>query len=147
LHLEAGGALPAGPGSVVHQGEDLGRRVRAQRLGWDKLTVVQQWTCGQVLGIEPAAGDEQCEPRRSQAEKWAMHYAAARQFYEREGHLRVPRKHVEWIIVGDRSGDSGEEREVRELKPGAWIGNQRSRVATLSVERVGLLSAIGMRWR
>ncbi|MFD5713491.1 helicase associated domain-containing protein [Streptomyces pharetrae] len=29
---------------------------------------------------------------------------------------------------------------------GAWIGNQRSRAATLSPERVKLLSAIGMRW-
>ncbi|WP_443044707.1 helicase associated domain-containing protein [Streptomyces sp. DHE17-7] len=32
------------------------------------------------------------------------------------------------------------------LKLGAWIGNQRSRAATLSPERVEQLSAIGMRW-
>ncbi len=30
------------------------RRVRAQRLGWDNLTTVQEWMCEQVLGIEPA---------------------------------------------------------------------------------------------
>jgi hypothetical protein len=35
----------------------------------------------------------------SQADKWAMHLAAARQYYEGEGHLRVPRKHVETIRV------------------------------------------------
>ncbi|WMC91049.1 helicase associated domain-containing protein [Streptomyces rochei] len=34
----------------------------------------------------------------------------------------------------------------RELRLGGWIGNQRSRAATLSPERVELLSAIGMRW-
>ncbi|MFJ9797712.1 Helicase associated domain protein [Streptomyces sp. NPDC101145] len=139
LHLEeAGGTLPTSPGEVMHQGEDLGRWVRAQRLGWDKLTTVQQWMCELVLGITPASEDEKPQPRRTQADKWAMHYQAARQFYEREGHLRVPRKWVERI--------GGEDWEERELRLGAWVGNQRSRSATLSPERVELLSAIGMRW-
>jgi superfamily II DNA or RNA helicase len=138
-HLEASGELPAEPGTVVHQGEDLGRWVRSVRHGWDKLTAGQQWMCEQVLGIEPAADDEKPPPRRTQADKWAMNYQAARQFYEREGHLRVPRKHVERIVIG-------EDQEVRELKLGAWISNQRSRAATLSPERVEQLSTIGMRW-
>ncbi|GGS08755.1 MULTISPECIES: DEAD/DEAH box helicase [Streptomyces] len=139
LHLEAGHPLPTSPGDVVHQGEDLGRWVRSVRLGWDNLTTVQQWMCEQVLGIEPADEDEKPPPRRTQADKWALNYEAARQFFEREGHLRVPRKHVERIVVG-------EDQEERELRLGAWIGNQRSRAATLSPERVELLSAIGMRW-
>ncbi|MEU6672470.1 Helicase associated domain protein [Streptomyces sp. NPDC046727] len=141
LYLEAGGTLPMSPGEVVRQGEDLGRWVRSVRLGWDNLTTVQQWMCEHILGIEPATEDEKPKPRRSQADKWAMNYAAAKQYYEREGHLRVPRKHVEQIVVG-----SGEDQEVRELRLGAWIGNQRSRAATLSPERVEQLSAIGMRW-
>ncbi|MFD5714769.1 Helicase associated domain protein [Streptomyces pharetrae] len=146
-HLEQGGTLPREPGVVVHQGEDLGRWVRAQRLGWDKLTGVQQWMCENILGIEPAAEDEKPPPRRTQADKWAMHYAAARQYYEREGHLRVPRKHVERIVLGGGgSGGSGEDQEVRELKLGAWISNQRSRAATLTPERIEQLSTIGMRW-
>ncbi|MFF3932815.1 DEAD/DEAH box helicase [Streptomyces hirsutus] len=139
LHLEAGGALPMEPGVVVHQGEDLGRWVRAVRLGWDKLTTVQQWMCEHILGIEPAGEDEKPQPRRTQADKWAMNYEAAKQFYEREGHLRVPRKHVERII-------GGKDQEERELRLGAWIGNQRSRAATLTPERMEQLSAIGMRW-
>ncbi|MFE0905384.1 Helicase associated domain protein [Streptomyces rochei] len=143
-HLEAGGTLPTSPGKAVHQGEDLGRWVRSVRYGWDKLTGVQQWLCEHILGITPAGEDEKPKPRRSQADKWAMNYAAAKQYYEREGHLRVPRKHIERI---DISGDgSSEDQEERELKLGAWIGNQRSRAATLSEERVELLSAIGMRW-
>ncbi|MGV9565037.1 Helicase associated domain protein [Streptomyces sp. NPDC003480] len=145
LHLEAGRPLPVEPGDVVHQGEDLGRWVRSVRLGWDNLTTVQQWMCEQVLGIEPAAEDEKPTPRRTQADKWAMNYEAAKRFYEREGHLRVPRKHVERIVVGG-GGCSGEDQEERELRLGAWIGNQRSRAATLSPERVEQLSAIGMRW-
>ncbi|MFC9227458.1 helicase associated domain-containing protein [Streptomyces decoyicus] len=70
--------------------------------------------------------------------QWAANLAAATQYYEREGHLRVPRKHVERIV--------GEDQEERELRLGAWIGNQRSRAAALSPERVEQLSAIGMRW-
>ncbi|TDT23049.1 helicase-like protein [Streptomyces sp. BK208] len=139
LHLDTGRPLPTSPGDVVHQGEDLGRWVRSVRLGWDKLTTVQQWMCEQVLGIEPATEEEKPRPRRTQADKWALNYEAAKQFYEREGHLQVPRKHVERIVVG-------EDQEEREHKLGAWIGNQRSRAATLAPERVEQLSAIGMRW-
>ncbi|MFM9596580.1 helicase associated domain-containing protein [Streptomyces scabiei] len=59
----------------------------------------------------------------------------------------MPRKHVERIVVGgDGKSGSGEDQEERELKLGAWIGNQRSRAATLAPERVEQLSAIGMRW-
>ncbi|MEW2577808.1 DEAD/DEAH box helicase [Streptomyces syringium] len=140
LHLEeAGGTLPTEPGKVIHQGEDLGRWVRSVRLGWDNLTTVQQWMCEHILGIEPATEDEKPKPRRTQADKWAMNYQAAKQYYEREGHLRVPRKHIERIIVG-------EDQKERELRLGAWISNQRSRAATLSPERMELLSAIAMRW-
>ncbi|KOV91505.1 helicase [Streptomyces sp. NRRL B-3648] len=146
-HLQAGGTLPTSPGDVVHQGEDLGRWVRAQRLGWDKLTSAQQWLCQHILGIQPAADDEKPKPRTSQADKWAMHYTAATQYYEREGHLRVPRKHTETITVsGTGDGDSHEDQEVREVKLGAWVGNQRSRAATLTPERIEQLSNIGMRW-
>ncbi|MEU2269607.1 Helicase associated domain protein [Streptomyces olindensis] len=148
LHLQAGGTLPMEPGQVVHQGEDLGRWVRSVRYGWDKLTGVQQWMLEHILGIQPATENEKPRPRTSQADKWALNYTAARQFYEREGHLRVPRKHIERIIVasGDREASGREDQEERELRLGAWISNQRSRAATLSPERVELLSAIGMRW-
>ncbi|MFJ4283955.1 Helicase associated domain protein [Streptomyces massasporeus] len=138
LHLEQGGELPTEPGTVLVQSEDLGRWVRAQRLGWDKLTTVQQWMCEQVLGITPAAEEEKPQPRRTQADKWAANLAAAKQFYEREGHLNVPRKHVEIVLA-----DEGWERQFR---LGTWVSNQRSRVATLSDDRREQLSAIGMRW-
>ncbi|MFD8328128.1 DEAD/DEAH box helicase [Streptomyces lydicus] len=140
-HLDADGALPVAPGDVVRQGEDLGQWVQSVRLGWDQLTTVQQWLCEQALGIEPASEEEKPPPRRTQADKWATNYQAAQQYYEREGHLQVPRKHVERIIVG-----SGEDQEEREHKLGAWISNQRSRAATLSPERIEQLTAIGMRW-
>ncbi|MFJ4584010.1 DEAD/DEAH box helicase [Streptomyces echinatus] len=149
-HLEAGGALPMTPGGIVHQGEDLGRWVRSVRLGWDNLTGAQQWLCQHILGIEPADEGEKPRPRRSQADKWALNLAAATQYYQREGHLQVPRKHIEAIVVSDGKGGRGqdqeERQEVRDLKLGAWVSNQRSRAATLTPERVEQLSAIGMRW-
>lgn len=136
-HLEQGGVLP-GPGVVVHQGEDLGRWVKAQRFGFDKLSTVQQWMCEHILGIQPATDDEKPKPRTSQANKWAMNLAAARQFYEREGHLNVSRQHVETVV-----SDKGSALPFR---LGAWVSNQRSRAATLSEDRREQLSAIGMRW-
>ncbi|WP_199862926.1 helicase associated domain-containing protein, partial [Streptomyces sp. Root55] len=64
---------------------------------------------------------------------------AARQFFDREGHLKVPRKHIE-TISGPGPG------EERPLKLGAWVANQRTRAAALTPERVEQLSAVGMRW-
>ncbi|MEU1020450.1 Helicase associated domain protein [Streptomyces sp. NPDC005898] len=139
MHLNAGEALPTEAGDVVRQGEDLGRWVQSARYGWDQLTTVQQWMCERILGIEPASEDEKPAPRRTQADTWAMNYQAAKHFYEREGHLHVPRKHIERIT-------GGENQKERELRLGAWIGNQRSRASTLTPERIEQLSAIGMRW-
>lgn len=149
LHLDAGGTPPTTPGAVVRQGEDLGRWVKSVRLGWDQLSGVQQWMCEHILGITPASKDEKPKPRTSQAEKWALHLAAAAQFFEREGHLKVPRKHTETITIGGGDGRGGEDQkqqEQRDLRLGAWIGNQRSRAATLTPERIEQLSQIGMRW-
>ncbi|MFF8830806.1 Helicase associated domain protein [Streptomyces sp. NPDC015131] len=139
LHLEeADGTLPTEPGTVMHQGEDLGRWVRSVRYGWDQLTTVQQWMCEQILGIQPATEEEKPPPRRTQADKWAANLAAAKQYYEREGHLNIPRKHVETVLA-----DEGWELQFR---LGAWVSNQRSRAGTLSEDRRDQLSAIGMRW-
>ncbi|MFJ4866093.1 helicase associated domain-containing protein [Streptomyces sp. NPDC088748] len=142
LHLDGGEALPTAAGEVVRQGEALGRWVTSVRLGWDQLTGVQQWMCEQVLSIEPATEEEKPKPRTSQADKWAMHLTAAEQFYARESHLTVPRKHVETITLG---GDGQAQRDVP-LKLGTWVDNQRRRAATLSPERVEQLSKVGMRW-
>ncbi|MFF7892476.1 helicase associated domain-containing protein [Streptomyces sp. NPDC007907] len=100
---------------------------------------MQQWMCEHILGIQPATEDEKPKPRTSQADKWALNYEAAKQYFKREGHLRVPRKHIERVVIG-------EDQEEREIKLGAWISNQRSRAATLTPERIEQLSTIGMRW-
>ncbi len=145
LHLDGVEALPAMAGEVVRPGEDLGRWVTSVRHGWHQLTGVQQWMCEQVLGIEPATEDEKPKPWTSQADKWAMHYVAAEQFFKREGHLTVPRKHVETITLGGAGSEGQAQRDVS-LKLGTWVDNQRRRAAALTPERVEQLSKVGMRW-
>lgn len=119
---------------MVVQGEDLGLWVRAQRLGWERLAFAQRWLLEHTLGLAPAAEEERPPPRLSHAEAWAAHLEAARRFHAREGHLRVPRPHVERV--------GGQE-----LRLGSWIANQRSRAARLAPERVAALTALGMRWQ
>ncbi|OKI49391.1 hypothetical protein AMK15_33870 [Streptomyces sp. MJM1172] len=98
--------LGAAAGEVVRQGEDLGRWVQSVRLGWEQLTGVRQWMREPVLGIGPAAEDEKPKPRPTQVDKRIANLAAAGQFFEREGHLTVPRKHVGTVL----SKDGGERR-------------------------------------
>ncbi|MFJ9483860.1 helicase associated domain-containing protein [Streptomyces mirabilis] len=120
------------------QGEDLGARTIAQRNGWDKLLPAQQWLLDSVLGIEPASETQQAPARRTQADRWATHLAAGRQFHTREGHLNVPRKHVEEM--------TGEGGEVTAVRLGGWLDNTRRRADRLTPDRRAELDALGMRW-
>ncbi|MGW1044764.1 Helicase associated domain protein [Streptomyces sp. NPDC002547] len=131
-HLEAGGQLATGGGELVVQGEDLGAWAVAQRLGWDKLLPAQQWLLNTVLGLEPAGEDER-PAQRTQDDKWVINVAAARQFHTREGHLTVPRKHVE-------------EVDGTAVRLGSFLDNTRRRAAKLTEQRRADLDQLGMRW-
>lgn len=117
---------------MLVQDEDLGAWTMTQRVGWDALTPAQQWMLDSVLGLEPAGEAEQPPARRTQADRWAGHLAAARQFHAREGHLNGPRKHVE-----DVSGLL--------VKLGGFLDNTRRRASKLTLERRAELDALGMR--
>ncbi|MEU8936256.1 helicase associated domain-containing protein [Streptomyces sp. NPDC048409] len=136
-HTKAGGALPAGPGELIMQGEDLGARAAAQRTVWDKLTPAQQWLLESV-GIPAAEGEPVAGAARSRDARWEANLAAARQFHAREGHLQVPRQHVE--ITGNGDG------EQAAVKLGAWLDNTRRRAAKLNEERRTALDVLGIRW-
>jgi len=144
-HVRAGGTLPATAGELIVQGEDLGTWIATQRAGWEQLVPAQRFLLESV-GVEPAGAGEAAVPgRRSQDERWVTHLSAARQFHMREGHLRVPRKHVESVRVGGdgKDSDGGQETVV---KLGAWIDNTRRRAAKLSPQRRADLDELGMRW-
>jgi hypothetical protein len=147
-HLEHGGSMPMEAGEVVVQGEDLGRWVQACRFGWDALQPAQQWLLENALGLEPAQESER-PVKRTQDDKWKLNLAAAKAFHAREGHLVVPRKHVE--SVESRGGSGGVQGgadgfEVVDVKLGMVLDNIRKRADKLSDERRAELDALGMRW-
>jgi len=131
-HVKAGGTLPAGPGEVVVQGEDLGVWIAGQKAAWEALQPAQVWLL-ETLGVDPDDTSGGRPAPRSQDDRWAANLAAARQFHAREGHLRPARKHVELV--------DGEE-----IKLGSFLDNTRRRAAKLSAERRAALDALGMRW-
>ncbi|MDX2530797.1 DEAD/DEAH box helicase [Streptomyces europaeiscabiei] len=142
-HVNGGGELPAAPGEIVVQGEDLGRWAGVQRTVavWDGLLPAQQWLLTEVLHLMPdpeqpqtgSAAGEQRAVSRTRAQMWAGNLAAARQYYQREGHLNVPRQHVETV--------DGEDRAL-----GVFIANCRARKQRLAPERVQELTVVGMKW-
>lgn len=131
-HVEAGGTLPTAGGELIVQGEDLGAWAAAQRHGWDKLKPAQQWLLESTLGLEPAPAEEK-PARPSRDDKWRLNITAARQYHAREGHLTVPRKHVE-IVDGTP------------VKLGSFLDNTRRRADKLTPERRADLDALDMRW-
>ncbi|MFE3152357.1 MULTISPECIES: helicase associated domain-containing protein [unclassified Streptomyces] len=133
-------------GDVVVQGENLGRWVNPQRFGWDQLLPAQQWILENTLKLTPAEEDER-PVKQTQDAKWAANLAAPRQLHAREGHLRVPRKHVEHLETKD--GPTGRQSGVDEgavVKLGTWLDNVRKRAAKLPEQRRTDLDQLGMRW-
>jgi superfamily II DNA or RNA helicase len=132
-HVQTGGALPAGAGRLIVQGEDLGVWIAGQRAGWDRLMPAQQYLLT-TIGVEPAGeGEPVTGAARSQDARWAANLAAAQQFHAREGHLRPARKHVEVV--------DGESHKL-----GAFLDNTRRRAGKLSTERRAQLAALGLEW-
>ncbi|MFJ8613587.1 helicase associated domain-containing protein [Streptomyces sp. NPDC093675] len=69
----------------------------------------------------------------AQADRWATNLAAAQQFHAREGHLTVPRKHVE-------------EVDGTTVRLGSFLDNTRRRATKLTEQRRADLDQLGMRW-
>ncbi|WP_331734194.1 MULTISPECIES: helicase associated domain-containing protein [unclassified Streptomyces] len=91
-----------------------------------------------TFGITPAEEDER-PVKQTQDTKW--------QFHAREGHLRVPRKHVEHMETED--GPTGRQDGVDGgvvVKLGMWLDNVRKHAAKLPEQRRTDLDQFGMRW-
>ncbi|MGW3360838.1 helicase associated domain-containing protein [Streptomyces bungoensis] len=126
-----GSVVDVAPGQVV-AGEDIGAWLAHQRTNLDTLHGEQRRLLTE-LGVTPSSGDIQKARRITQDPKFARNLAAATAYARREGHLNVPRQHIE-ITDG------------AEIKLGIWISNQRSRRARLHPQRIDALNALGMRW-
>lgn len=90
-------------------GDDIGTWLAEQPAAWHTLTDGQQQRLA-TLGVRPAAPAAlPAAPAVSAgASRWEINLAAARQFKTREGHLRVPRGHIETI-----TDTEGREHQIR----------------------------------
>ena len=147
-HVQGGGVLlGAAPGSIAAQGEDLAGWARIQQLAWEKLGPAQQWLCEHVLGLEPLAPEERPMGKVSHAEKERRNLLAAAQFRAREGHLDVPRKHQEQLLLDDAgAADPDTEAAGVTVALGLFIANSRARRASIPAERAARPTELGMRW-
>ncbi|MFI7246458.1 DEAD/DEAH box helicase [Streptomyces qinglanensis] len=99
-------------------GDDIGAWLAEQPAAWHNLRQGQQERLT-ALGIQPAAHAELTEPSvPAGASRWEINLAAARQFKAREGHLRVPRPHIE--VVTDATG------RPHHIRLGVFRSNTRS---------------------
>ncbi|MGW3466213.1 helicase associated domain-containing protein, partial [Streptomyces olivaceoviridis] len=69
--------------------------------------------------------------------KWALNLRAARQYHDRERHLRPARKHIERLDIDGQPVD---------IKLGTFMDNTRRRADKLTPERRAELDQLGMRW-
>ena len=60
---------------------------------------------------------------------WGLGYSKLKQFFQREGHSRVPKNHIE-----------------DDYKLGNWISNQRTKLPSLTAEQIIKLDAVGFIW-
>ncbi|MFJ5803684.1 DEAD/DEAH box helicase [Streptomyces decoyicus] len=127
------------PGATIH-GQDIGTWLHAQRTGWEQLGEEQRERLTE-LDIEPlpATTAEQTPAKATKGGSAAFErgVAALRQYKAREGHVTVPRAHIETVVLG------GEEHAV---KLGVFLSNSKSRRGKLTADKLQQLAALGLEW-
>ncbi|MEU2726000.1 DEAD/DEAH box helicase [Streptomyces smyrnaeus] len=116
--ISQGATLPELQPGVSLGGDDIGTWLAEQPAAWHTLTEDQQQRLA-ALGIQPAPTTAPTAPAvAAGASRWELNLAAARQYKAREGHLRVPRAHIETI-----TDTAGHEHHIR---LGVFRSNTRS---------------------
>ncbi|WP_128429414.1 DEAD/DEAH box helicase [Streptomyces cyaneus] len=124
------------PGLTVH-GMDIGKWLARQRKPevWQALHDGQRERL-ERLGITPLAPEPEtsAKPPTTPMSAFEKGLAALTQYKTREGHVTVPRGHVERLEDGT------------EVKLGVWTMNQKSRRAKLTSDKLAALAALGLKW-
>ncbi|MGK5533992.1 helicase associated domain-containing protein [Streptomyces sp. URMC 129] len=149
---------------VTFGGVDVGTWLRRQRQTWKRLSDGQRELL-EGLGVTPlrapsaapaeaATGNAGTAPvpaaRKPPAGRngtFERGLAAARQYLAREGHLTVPRSHVEHLVpeAAGPGADSGDqEQETVAVRLGVWRSNMRARRDKLTPEQQAALDEIGI---
>ncbi|MEU0575397.1 DEAD/DEAH box helicase [Dermacoccus nishinomiyaensis] len=131
---QAGGAKVL-PGFTVH-GMDVGKWLAKQRTSkvWTALTDGQRALL-EAVGIVPLPPDP--EPAKTPGKAmnaFEKGVAALAQYKAREGHLTVPRAHMEVLEDGS------------EIKLGVFLSNSKTRRAKLTTDKLATLAALGLEW-
>ncbi|MFF8840258.1 Helicase associated domain protein [Streptomyces sp. NPDC015130] len=124
------------PGVTVH-GMDIGKWLTRQRWPdvWAGLSDGQRERL-QAIGIHPHAPEPEAvaTPSTAPVSAFEKGVTALAQYLAREGHLRVPRGHVEQLENG------------AEVKLGVFLSNCKSRRGKLAADRLAALAALGLDW-
>ncbi|MFI6588156.1 helicase associated domain-containing protein [Embleya sp. NPDC050493] len=159
--LDALGIRPEhghGQGAAAGEGDAQGGVAGAVGGGVEDGGAVAAGGGAGVDGVSVGGNVDGARAQRRGRGAWETAFAAAVAYRQREGHLEVPRAHVETVRVADRGtaapeGDSGTGPgtavaggETVEVRLGKWVNNQRTRRGSLDEERVRLLTGLGMRW-
>ncbi|CAL9319886.1 Helicase associated domain protein [Streptomyces sp. SudanB25_2051] len=136
LHDEDGQAVVL-PGVTVH-GMDLGRWLERQRRPevWGALADGQRERL-EALGVTPLPQETQEGPgqgRKGAVGGFERGLAALEQYKAREGHLKVPRGHVETLPDGT------------EVKAGVFLSNSKTRRSKLTADKLAALAGLGLEW-
>ncbi|WP_331722381.1 DEAD/DEAH box helicase [Streptomyces canus] len=126
------------PGFTIH-GMDIGKWLAKQRTRsvWEALAAGQRERLEQ-LGITPPTPALELEapakPPTTPVSAFEKGVAALTQYKTREGHLTVPRGHVEALPDGT------------EVRLGVWTMNQKTRRTKLGDDKLAALATLGLEW-
>lgn len=116
---------------------DIGRWLARQRQPevWAALTDGQRGRL-EAIGVIPHTPEPEAlaEASTTPVSAFERGVAALAQYKAREGHLRVPRAHVEQLEDGS------------EVKLGVFLSNTKSRRGKLAADRLQTLAALGLEW-
>ena len=124
-------------------GEDVGRWLRTQRETWGRLGEAQRERLA-GLGVSPAESKAVELERPVGVSPFDRGVAALTQYRAREGHVRVPRQHVETVRLAGADRDA----DGVDVRLGVWLSNVKSpaRRAKLEREQLEVLAGLGLTW-
>ncbi|MGW5852553.1 Helicase associated domain protein [Streptomyces sp. NPDC055254] len=129
------------PGVTLH-GEDVGRWLTTQRRDFSRLNEEQQRRLGELgvktaVRVRKAAKTAAATGPRAGGGAFQKGLEALAQYIARTGSMKVPRGHVEAVII------NGEEHAVR---LGVWLSNTKSRRDKLDPAQRATLTELGVEW-
>jgi hypothetical protein len=134
------------PGVTIRS-EDTGRWLQRQRehAAWAKLSDGQREKLTGI-GVEPLPAptpQKAVKPRTGTLGAFERGIAALRQYKAREGHLKVPRGHIEVLDDAESLDAAAGEASV---KLGVWISHTKTRRAKLTTAQLAQLAELGPHW-